>query len=95
MICKGCQRPIEFGTRLSWADGRPRGTFCPICRDWIGKGHRGSPVILVRRAKANGEEIRSYRNDTTGEVHTITREKGRSWAQTERAFIKALRKEES
>jgi hypothetical protein len=85
---------MERGTDLTWPDGSPRGAFCDICRDWIGKGHRDSPVVFVGRARTvSGKEVRSYRNDTTGYVYTIMRGDGLSWAKTERAFIKALQKE--
>ena len=99
MICKGCQQTMERGTALTWPDGRPRGEFCDDCRDWIGKGHRSSPVVFIASDRGIEGEIytvtRIYRDDTTGKRYELERSPGLSWAKTERELIKRLLKEAS
>lgn len=75
MQCDGCQRETPYGTPLTWPDGTHRGEFCDECRDWISKGHRSAPVVLVGKHKdpAKGGKCawRIYRNDGTAEFYLL------------------------
>lgn len=77
MLCKGCQRNTNYTTRLTWPDGTHRGEFCIECRDWISKGHRSVPVVMVDSDKEETDDLslatRYYRNDTTGEGWKLVR----------------------
>ena len=75
MICDGCQTETYQLTGLTWPDGSARGRFCEVCRDWISKGHRASPVVMIGSRWDDGGkyEGRTYRNDTTGDFYTLTR----------------------
>jgi len=77
MICDGCEGEARSLTPMKWPDGSTRGAFCISCKNWLAKGNRGAPVVMIhsgRKVLGEGSRItRIYRSDTTGEFFQLSR----------------------